>query len=48
MGYQSDSEVFTHILHYTLKELKLPLQAYKHIITPLSPRELTTIPRENS
>ena len=25
-GYQSDSEVFTHILHYTLKKLNLPLQ----------------------
>jgi predicted glutamine amidotransferase len=34
-GYQSDSEVFTHILHYTLKRLGLGLEAYKHIITPL-------------
>ncbi len=45
IGYQSDSEVFTHILHYTLKELKLPLQAYKHIITPLSTKELDVHPQ---
>jgi hypothetical protein len=35
MGYQSDSEVFTHILHYTINRLGLDLEAYKHIITPL-------------
>jgi hypothetical protein len=35
MGYQSDSEVFTHILHFTLKKLGLGLEAYKHVITPL-------------
>ncbi|SHO48869.1 class II glutamine amidotransferase domain-containing protein [Desulfopila aestuarii] len=45
IGYQSDSEVFAHILHYTLRQLKLPLQAYKHIITPLSSRELETHPQ---
>ena len=45
IGYQSDSEVFTHILHYTLKQLKLPLQAYKHIITPLSSAELEKHPQ---
>lgn len=45
MGYQSDSEVFTHILHYTLKQLKLPLQAYKHIITPLRSNELDNHPQ---
>ena len=45
MGYQSDSEVFTHILHYTLKQLNLPLQAYKHIITPLSLKELEAHPQ---
>ncbi len=44
-GYQSDSEVFTHILHYTLKQLKLPLQAYKHIITPLRNEELAGHPQ---
>lgn len=45
LGYQSDSEVFAHILHYTLKELKLPLQAYKHIITPLREQELAEHPQ---
>ncbi len=35
IGYNSDSEVFTHILHYTLTQLGLSLEAYKHIITPL-------------
>ena len=35
MGYQSDSEVFTHILHYTFSNLGLDIEAYKHIITPL-------------
>jgi glutamate synthase domain-containing protein 1 len=44
-GYQSDSETFTHILHYTLKQLKLPLQAYKHIITPLRGEELNNHPQ---
>ncbi len=44
-GYQSDSETFTHILHYTLKQLKLPLQAYKHIITPLRGDELAKHPQ---
>lgn len=44
-GYQSDSETFTHILHYTLKQLKLPLQAYKHIITPLRNEELAKHPQ---
>jgi hypothetical protein len=34
-GYQSDSEVFTHILHYTLSKLGLSVEAYKHVITPL-------------
>ncbi|GAB6143029.1 class II glutamine amidotransferase domain-containing protein [Desulfocicer niacini] len=35
MGYQSDSEVFAHILHYTMQGLGLGLDAYKHVITPL-------------
>ncbi|MEJ2041026.1 MAG: glutamate synthase [Desulfosarcinaceae bacterium] len=35
-GYQSDSEVFTHILHYTIKQLGLGLETYKHVITPLT------------
>ncbi len=45
IGYHSDSEVFTHILHYTLKKLKLPVEAYKHIITPLSSEELEQHPQ---
>lgn len=40
MGFQSDSEVFTHILHYTLKRLSLGIEAYKHIITPLQGTDL--------
>lgn len=44
MGYQSDSEVFTHILHYTLKKLRLGLDAYKHIITPLQDDDLEKHP----
>ena len=35
IGYQSDSEVFTHILHYMLYKLGLGIEYYKHIITPL-------------
>jgi glutamate synthase domain-containing protein 1 len=45
IGYQSDSEVFAHILHYAVKKLKLPLEAYKHIITPLKTEELTKHPQ---
>ena len=39
-GYQSDSEVFTHILHYTMKSLGLGIEAYKHVITPLNDEDL--------
>ena len=39
-GYQSDSEVFAHILHYVVKKLNLPLACYKHVITPLKTEEL--------
>ncbi|HMK44357.1 MAG TPA: glutamate synthase [Dissulfurispiraceae bacterium] len=35
IGYNSDSEVFTHILHYTVRRLGLPLRYYKDVITPL-------------
>ncbi len=44
MGYNSDSEVFTHILHYSARQLKLPLQYYKDIITPLKQTELAKRP----
>ncbi len=35
-GYVSDSEVFTHSLHYFVSFLGLGLECYKHGITPLS------------
>ncbi len=44
IGYHSDSEVFTHILHYTRKHLGLGLPMYKHIITPLADGELARHP----
>ena len=40
MGYQSDSEVFAHIMHFTLKRLGLGIEYYKHVITPLSNAEM--------
>jgi len=43
-GYQSDSEVFTHILHYTIRYLGLGLDAYKHIITPLQDSAIASHP----
>jgi hypothetical protein len=43
-GYQSDSEVFTHILHYVHKELDLGLEGYKHVITPLDGEDLAAHP----
>lgn len=39
-GYQSDSEVFTHIAHFTTKKLGLDISAYKHVITPMSDEEM--------
>ena len=39
-GYQSDSEVFTHIAHYTTKKLGLDISAYKHVITPMNDDEM--------
>ncbi|GAB4387874.1 MAG: hypothetical protein Kow0025_03950 [Thermodesulfovibrionales bacterium] len=39
-GYQSDSEVFTHILHYVVRQLGFPLTYYKDVITPLKTEEL--------
>ncbi len=44
IGYQSDSEVFTHILHYTCKRLGYPLTYYKDIITPLKTTEFEKRP----
>ncbi|RMD60094.1 MAG: glutamate synthase, partial [Nitrospirae bacterium] len=40
MGYNSDSEVFTHILHYTCRMLGYPLTYYKDVITPLKNEEM--------
>jgi len=40
MGYNSDSEVFTHILHYTVRQLGFPLNYYKDVITPLKTSEI--------
>lgn len=42
IGYNSDSEVFTHILHYACKRLGYPLTYYKDIITPLKTSEIET------
>jgi predicted glutamine amidotransferase len=46
-GYQSDSEVFAHILHYTFNTLGLGLEAYKHILTPLQQDKLAEHPNED-
>ena len=43
-GYQSDSEVFTHILHYSVKQLGLSPEVYKHIITPLKDEDIMIHP----
>ncbi len=43
-GYQSDSEVFTHILHYTVHQLGLGIESYKHIITPLQDEAIADHP----
>jgi len=40
IGYNSDSEVFTHILHYAIRQLGLPLTYYKDVITPLKASEI--------
>ena len=40
MGYNSDSEVFTHIVHYTNRTLGYPLHYYKDIITPMKDAEI--------
>lgn len=41
-GYQSDSEVFTHALHYTINRLGMGINAFKHVITPLDNEQLKT------
>jgi glutamate synthase domain-containing protein 1 len=44
IGYNSDSEVFCHILHYTCKQLGYPLQYYKDVVTPLKQSEIDARP----
>jgi len=44
IGYNSDSEVFTHILHYIHRQLRFPLTYYKDVITPLKPSEIERRP----
>ena len=44
IGYQSDSEVFTHIAHYMVNSLGLGIETYKHIITPLQDEDLESHP----
>ncbi len=44
IGYNSDSEVFSHILHYTCKQLGYPLHYYKDVITPLQQAEIDERP----
>jgi glutamate synthase domain-containing protein 1 len=44
MGYQSDSEVFTHILHFLHYRLGLGIEMYKHVITPLQDQDLESHP----
>src|SRR6056297_3154236 len=43
-GFYSDSEVFVHILHYTVNHLGLGVEAYKHMITPLQDADLESHP----
>jgi hypothetical protein len=43
-GYKSDSEIFTHTLHFVVSKLGLGVEFYKHIITPLMDRDLQDHP----
>lgn len=40
IGFESDSESYLYSLHYVLHELKWPISYFKHVITPLSFREI--------
>jgi hypothetical protein len=46
-GYQSDSEVFTHILHFAVTRMGLGIESYKHIITPLQDGDLRQHPNRH-
>ncbi|WP_316900000.1 glutamate synthase [Pseudodesulfovibrio indicus] len=43
-GYQSDSEVFTHIAHFATRKLGLDISSYKHVITPMNDEEMADHP----
>ncbi len=47
IGYNSDSEVFAHILHYTREILGYPLKYYKDIITPMMTHEIESSNRKD-
>ncbi len=47
IGYNSDSEVFAHILHYSRNILKYPLIYYKDIITPMFDHEFEQSTRKD-
>ena len=40
IGFESDSQCFLYSLHYIHRQLKWPLQYFKHVITPLPFDEL--------
>jgi hypothetical protein len=44
IGYNSDSEVFTHILHYMTRTLGFGIETYKHLITPLQDEDIARHP----
>jgi predicted glutamine amidotransferase len=44
IGYNSDSEVFTHILHFTTQTLGFGIETYKHVITPLQDDDIAQHP----
>ncbi len=43
-GYDSDSEIFCHTLHYVHHQLGYPLPYYKDVVTPLKDREFAARP----
>lgn len=40
LGFESDTQCFLYTLHYIHRQLKWPLQYYKHVITPLPVDEI--------
>lgn len=43
-GYRSESEIFTHSLHFTISQMGLGISAFKHVITPLDESSLNKHP----